>query len=343
MARTLAKLMVAGALAMLLAGCGGGGGLLALLGLIQVGDVVGNVKELIEGNEPSQLDVYLDGQLLPVTPNANGVLRLNGLPEGQHLLQVIAPSRERGAVTIVTVSADSQLQLDELPSTVGGRIRGTVRLQDAGGALRPARRVPVYAIPGGASLVGSGAPLVAVPPTTTHYVAFTNDNGEFSLDAVAPGDYLVTTAVAGHATDVQLVQRLAERQTLRNLDLTLVADSGDAGTVFGNVEGQLGGGGTQTLGGASLRATPGTPFRPTVDQDAIDRIATAAGASLRQSPWFNWRVLSTLTDSGGSYRLPLPAGSARVACFAYNYRPGYLDTTVIAGVDRRLDFAVQRN
>lgn len=342
MLRTIARLMAAGALVALLAGCGGTG-LLTLLGLIQVGDVIGDVEDLIGGDEPTQFDVYLDGQLLPVTPNASGDLRLNNLPEGRHLLQVIAPSRERGAVTIVNINPNSELRLDNLVSVVGGRIRGKVQLEDVGGALRPARRVPVYAIPGGANLVAAGAVLVIVPPTSTHYIAFTNDLGEYSLDAIAPGDYLVTTAVAGRETDVQLVEGLVERQTLRNLDLTLVADDGDGGTVSGNVEGQLSGGGTQTLGGASLRATPGTPFRPAVDQDAIDRVAAASGATLRQSPWFEWRVLSTLADSGGSYLLALPPGAARVACFAYFYRPGYLDTTVTAGVDRRLEFALQRN
>lgn len=337
-----ARLMVAGVLAVLLTGCGGAG-LLALLGLIQVGSLIGQVRDVIGGDDPDQFDVYLDGQLLPVTPNDNGVLRLNNLPEGRHLLQMIAPSRERGAVTSVTISPNSELRLDNLVSVVGGRIRGRVVLRDAVGAERAAVRVPVYAIPGGASNVAVGAPLVQIPPAGTHYVAFTDGLGNFSLDAVAPGDYLVTAAVAGYDTDALLVQALAERQTLREMDLTLVADGGQAGAVSGNVEGQLGGGGTQSLGGAGLRATPGTPFRPAVDQDAVDRIAAESGAALRASPWFEWRVLSTLADSGGSYLLPLPAGTARVACFAYNYRPGYLDTAITAGTDRRLDFTLQRN
>jgi len=342
MLHRLAKLMTAGVLAVLLTGCGGAG-LLALLGLIQVGDIIGQVGDVIGGDDPDQLDVYLDGQLLPVTPNDNGVLRLNNLPEGRHLLQMIAPSRERGAVTTVNVNPNSELRLDNLVSVVGGRIRGQVLLEDAVGAQRAAVRVSVYAIPGGASNVGTGAVLVQIPPAGTHYVAFTDGLGNFSLDAVAPGDYLVTAAVAGHDTDALLVQALAERQTLRNMDLTLVANGGAAGAVFGNVEGELGGGGTQSLGGAGLRATPGTPFRPAVAQSAVDRIATESGAALRASPWFEWRVLSTLGDGGGSYRLSLPAGSARVACFVYGYRPGYLDATATAGVDRRLNFTLQRN
>lgn len=341
MVRTLLKLLAAGALLALLAGCGGSS-LLALLGLIQVGDLIGNVEDLIGGDDPQQMDVYLDGQLLPVTPNSNGVLRLNGLPEGRHLLQVIAPSRERGAVATVNVTPNSELRLDNLPSAVGGRIRGQVVLEDTEGAQRPAVRVPVYAIPGGAANVGAGAPLVRIPPEGTHYVVFTDGLGNFSIDAVAPGDYLVTAAVPGYAGDVLLVQALGERQTLRDMDLTLVADGGQAGAVFGNVEGQLGGG-TQSLGGASVRATPDTPFRPALSRDTIDRIAAQANSALRASPWFEWRVLSALADNGGSYRLDLPPGSARVAAFAYGYRPGYVDTTVTAGVERRLDLTLQRN
>ncbi|MGD9497892.1 MAG: hypothetical protein AB7Y46_16435, partial [Armatimonadota bacterium] len=150
MVRRLPVLIAAALVTMLLVGCGGGGLLGALLGLIAVGDVVGDLSDLMGGEDPHELDVYLDGQLLPVHPDAGGVLRLRGLPEGQHLLQAIASSRYRGAIVLIDVEPNADLRLGALQSQVGGRIRGTVMVESAQGSELPASRVAVYAIPGGA-------------------------------------------------------------------------------------------------------------------------------------------------------------------------------------------------
>ncbi len=333
------KLLVVSTIAVILAGCAGGG-LLALLGLIAVGNVVTEVTDLIGGNDPDELDVYLDGQLLPEHPDSSGDLRLQGLPEGRHLLQVIAPNRHDGAVALVTVDPDASLQLGDLDSEEGGRIRGRVTVQDAGGPARAAVRVPVYAIPGGAALVATGASRVDVPPDGTHFVAFTDGNGNFSLDAVAPGDYLVTAAVAGYDADARLVEGLSAGQVVRDQDLTLAADGIATGSARGVVAGEVGGG-TQSLPGAALRADLPAAFEPAVPQDVIDRIAAESGSALRASPWFRWQVLSTLTDAGGSWSLRLPVGTSRISCFAYAYRPGFLDVPVAAGATSQTDFTLQ--
>jgi len=340
MIRRACKLLVVPTIAIILGGCAGGG-LLALLGLIAVGNVVTDVTDLLSGNAPDELDVYLDGQLLPEHPDNDGDLALEGLPEGRHLLQIIAPNRHDGAVALVNVDPDASLQLGDLDSEEGGRIRGRVTVQDAGGPARAAVRTPVYAIPGGASLVATGAALVEVPPNGTHFIAFTDGNGNFSLDAVAPGDYLVTAAVAGYDADARLVEGLSAGQVVRDQDLALAADGVATGSAGGVAAGEVGGG-TQSLPGAALRADlPGT-FEPDVPQDVIDRIAAESGAGLRASPWFRWQILSTLTDAGGSWSLRLPVGTSRISCFAYGYRPGFLDVPVAAGAHSRTDFTLER-
>jgi len=340
MVRRALKLLAVPTIAIILGGCAGGG-LLALLGLIAVGNVVTEVTDLIGGNAPDELDVYLDGQLLPVHPDSSGDLHLQGLPEGGHLLQIIAPNRLDGAVSLVTVDPDASLQLGDLDSQRGGRIRGRLTVQDAGGPARAAVRSPVYAIPGGAALVATGASRVEVPPNGTHFVAFTDGNGNFSLDAVAPGYYLVTAAVAGYDADARLVEGLSAGQVVSGQDLALAADGIATGSASGVVAGEVGGG-TQSLPGAAVRGDVPTAFAPDVPQAVIDRIATQAGAGLRSSPWFRWQILSTLADAGGSWSLALPTGTSRISAFAYDYRPGFLDVAVTAGANSRTDFALQR-
>ncbi len=340
MTARLPRLLVVAVLVTLLAGCGGGGLFGALLGLVAVGNVIGELGNLIGGDDPDEFDVYLDGQLLPEHPDGGGNLHLRGLPEGRHLLQIIAPSRYRGAVSLITVDPDTDLPLNNLQHQVGGRIRGTVTVQETGGATRAAARVPVYAIPGGAQAASIGAPIVQVPPDGTYYVMYTDGNGQFSLDAGATGDYLVTAVVAGCDADARLVQGLGERQTLRDMDLTRVADGVATGIVRGAANEQVAGG-TQSLAGASLRAGLQLGLLPDVPQATIDRIAAASGVALRPSPWFQWHVLSTLSDAGGTYVLDLPAGNSRITCFAYDHQPGYRDAVVVNAADLRVDFTLQ--
>ncbi|MGD9495950.1 MAG: carboxypeptidase-like regulatory domain-containing protein, partial [Armatimonadota bacterium] len=262
------------------------------------------------------------------------------LPEGQHLLQAIASSRYRGAIVLIDMEPNADRRLGALQSQVGGRIRGTVMVESAQGSELPASRVAVYAIPGGAQAVAAGGPIIDLPPEGTHYVSFTDGAGQFSLDALAPGDYLVTAAVAGCATDAQLVAQLGERQTVSGVDLTLAAGGESTGTVRGTVRGQIGGG-TQSLPGAIVRAELTVRLAPTVPEETIDRIAAQAGTPLRPSPWFRWQVLSTLTDAGGSYTLSLPVGTGRITCFTYDYRPAYQDVTISTGADTHASFTLQ--
>jgi len=324
-----------------LVGCGGG--LLgALLGLIALGGVAGDVTDLFDnGDDPAQFRVLMDGQLLPVTPGATGALTLTGLPEGRHLLQVVNPNRVVGALRIINVDANATVDLGDLTAVHGGRIVGTVRAETPGGGWLPARRVLVVALAGGAAVVDSThASPVNLPPAATYYAGYTDGNGDFSLDAVEPGDYLITAAVAGHKADAWLVQGLSAGQGISNVILDLAADPEDSvGTVAGLVSGSISGG-SQSLPNAALSVAPAQGFTPRVPTEVRDRIAQQSGASLMSARWFTWNRLSALTDAGGSYQLPSPPGSTRLRCFAYGYQAQYQDIQVLDGQTTTASFTL---
>lgn len=333
-----ARVTAIAVITVILAGCGGGG-LAALLGLVSIGDAVGDIQDLFEGDSDDEADVLLDGQVIRTVDRGTDTLRLRGLPEGRHLLQIVATDY-RGILRVINVDADSDLQLGQLQAEDGGQVRGQVMLREGDGSTRPAVRVAVYAIPGGAANVAAGQSATALPPAGTHYVAYTDGNGRYSLSAMTPGDYLVTAAVAGYMADVQLIEGLQVGQRQGNKDLELLADSSvQTGLAVGVVQGQAGGGAV-SLSSASLRARLDTAYAPGIPQATISRIANRSGVSLRAAPWFRWTVLSTLADAGGSYELPLPPGTPRIDAFSYGYQPAFLEPTINAGVTTQADFTL---
>jgi len=336
MKRWTALFVGAALVVLLMAGCGAAGLIGLLMTLIQAGDAITQVDELLGGDDPETLTVYLDGQELPVVPADNGSLVLSGLPEGRHLLQLVADNRFRGAVSNIDVVADARVNIPEQTPIIGGRIRGMVELGST-----PARRAMVVAIPGGAASVekAKAAP-IGIPPTGTYYAGFTDANGAYSLDAVEPGDYLVTAAVAGYMADVKLVNIPAPRRTL-DINLTLERNVGSPfGTLNGAVRGTILGG-TQSLANARITAVRGVAYEPVVPETVIDTIGAASGLELSDSPWFRWTELATLTDAGGGYQLRAAPGATRLDCFAYDYRPGFKNVQVANGVNTTTEFDLQ--
>jgi len=340
MRQRLTRIGAIAGLALILAGCAGGG-VAALLGLISIGGAVGQIENLFTGiTGDEQADVLMDGQVIRTVDRGTNDLRLRGLPQGRHLLQIVATDF-RGIVRLITVEADSDLQLGQLQAEDGGQVRGSVTVRGSDGSIRAAVRVPVYAILDGAANVAAGQPVMTIPPADTHFVAYTDGNGDYRLSALTPGDYLVTAAIGGHLADVQLVEGLQAQQRRRNINLELIADPGAAaGRAAGVVSGRASGG-TVSLGGASLRARLDAGYAPGIPQDSITRIATLHGGALRDAPWFRWTVLSTLADAGGSYELPLPPGTPRIDCFAYGYQPAFREPAITASVTTTVDFTLE--
>ncbi len=135
MKRLIALITGATLVTILMTGCGAAGLLGLLLTLVQAGDAITQVEDLLGGDAPETLTVYLDGQVLPVVPSDTGSLVLSGLPEGRHLLQLVARNRFRGAVSNIDVLADARVNIPDQTAIVGGRITGKVELGST-----PARR-----------------------------------------------------------------------------------------------------------------------------------------------------------------------------------------------------------
>ncbi|MFW5866595.1 MAG: carboxypeptidase-like regulatory domain-containing protein [Armatimonadota bacterium] len=240
------------------------------------------------------------------------------------------------------MDAGSDVQLGELQAQDGGLVSGRVTLKGSDNSTRAAVRVPVYAIPDGAAGLAAGSPVTNLPPATTHYVTYTDGNGEYEISAMAPGEYLVTAAVAGYMADVQFIDGLTIEQRQRNKHLELIDDDVAAGVAAGVVLGQTNGG-SSSLGGAGLRARLDTGYAPDIPQATIDRIEDASGSVLRDAPWFRWQVLSTLADAGGSYQLRLPPGTPRIDGFVYGYQPAFREPVITADATTQTDFTLEQN
>ncbi|MFW6156365.1 MAG: carboxypeptidase-like regulatory domain-containing protein [Armatimonadota bacterium] len=316
-------------------GCAGGG-IGTILDLVGIGSAVGQINDLFNGGSDDRAEVLLDGQVIRTVDRGTSTLRLQGIPEGRHLLQIVSGDF-RGILRLITVDPDADVQLGQLQAEDGGMVRGNVTLRGGDGSTRAAVRVPVYAIPGGTSLVAEGQQTITLPPAGTHYVTYTDGNGDYVISAMAPEDYLVTATVAGYMADVQLIESLRVEQRQGNRNLELITDDVAVGRAVGVVQGRTAGG-ASSLGGASLRAS--TSYSPDIPQDTIDRIANQHGGDLRAAPWFRWRVLSTLADAGGSYQLPLPPGTPRINAFAYGYQPAFRDEAITAGSTAQADFTL---
>lgn len=338
MKQRTARFTTIAVITVVLAGCGGGVGM--LLGLVGIGSVAGQISGLFTGDSDDQADVMLNGQVIRTVNRGTSTLRLQGIPEGRHVLQIVS-SDFRGVLRLINVDAGADVQLGQLQADDGGMVRGKVTLRESDGSTRAAVRVPVYAIPGGSSLVASGRSVITLPPASTHYVTYTDGNGDYQINAMTAGDYLITATVAGYMADVQLIEGLQPEQRQRNRNLELNAADAAAGRAVGVVLGRMNGG-SSSLGGASLRARLATAYAPGIPQETIDRIAARHGGALRAAPWFQWRVLSTLTDPGGSYQLALPPGTHRVDAFAYDHQPAFREPGITAGVATPADFTLDR-
>lgn len=323
MKQGLPKLVAVIVISLALAGCSGGLGVGTLLGLVDVGEIVAGIGAGLFGpGQPSTAQVYLDGQPIREISAGDTEVALTDIPAGDHRLHVVVSARN-GATSIINLEPGRTVSAP-LTAYAGGRITGTVTLQDGEAGAVAAERVMVYAIPGGGQLLLDGG-TVALPGDMPPYAAFTSTTGAYDLSALEPGSYLVIAAVAGYMTDLHLVE-LSAGQTRSNVDLVLRRDGSlQPGRVSGIVRSTAGIG----LANGSVRAHLANGYQPAIPQEAVDRIAEATG--ITELPVFRFEVLSTLTAPDGRYRLPLMAGSPELHGFVFGNRPAMQEVNVVAG------------
>jgi hypothetical protein len=296
--------------------------------------------------------------------DANGSYQVRGLPAGPYL--VIA--RDHGfqlATQSVTVVAGQRVEADfsltAVPGT--GTVAGNVTTTENGQTV-PARDALVLLSnqvapppPPPVSPPGTPVPVAAsnaaddsgdalttsqvvteLPPVPSTgpailfqpLFAWTNSQGYFELDGVAPGTYSLFVVKLGDTTVSQSVQVVAD-QTV-DLSVTLVQNTGQ-------ITGQVTGANTgQPLARAGVLAQlAGDPFGPPVP--GVFNGPSVGGSSPPSIAIFPPLRRFALTDSSGNYGIPLLfPGNYEVSAFKPEFTESSQSATVSAAQSTTVNF-----
>ncbi len=359
---------VAALLPLLIVGCGGGGSgggeqQGGASDESQMVTVQGSVD--LGGVDPDETQLLLDGRPLDVEIDEDGNFVVPGIPEGEHVLQVVTRDGMRGgAVRFVArpglhVRLEQPIDLEATGQIVGivvkrdgdveERVAGVevvarsdlvwIQVPDGRRALRPRRA--------GASEDGDEASLIFPPPPDIEgntYSAFTDEDGTYQIKGVEPGAYLVTCALAGYEPAQAWVYVEANRTAVADLVLVPAVEPGVA-TLTGTVSGRSSEGEVKPLEGAEVLVTLDTPWRPPRRGPRPIPVvgilpAHEHGEDVVEGPDVAFREFRTLTDANGHYTLNVPAGHATVLVWAEGYATAMKRTTLQAGATVVLDFVL---
>jgi hypothetical protein len=306
----LAAVAVVGALA----GCGGSGG---------------------SGNP---FEILLDGFPVATADKANPQVTVRGILEADYLLTVAQQPRPTlGLHTVVHVVPGQSVDLRTINPFQGAVLRGTVRRDDSSGPLLGNTRV--VAVKDAAELLDGGSGPLTLPPEVgsglTCVAGYTDSAGEFVMGPMEYGEYLVTAALPGYASDVTWVRLTSSADG--NASLVLTADAGlTTGAVRGTVIARSG----ATIAEPIITARPATAFEPTITPSTRTRVATNSGHSLPAGSWFAWRSLTGTASTAGVYLMDLPEGTQALDAFKIGWRAQTANVTITAGGLATQDFSL---
>jgi hypothetical protein len=308
-------------LTVLLTGCGGT--LALLFKLVSVGQIVGNVTDLVDrfGKSSTEYAVFFDGFPLGQRPDNTGRLDLRGLPAGKHLISVIDGDYRTGFHQTVDITpGDDGLQLSGYNPVQGAVISGRVERETSGGGRSQVAHTLVVAIFNGASMLqNSGGSIISIPPpdeSVEYIMGYTDSTGTYRLGPAKYGSWLVTTTLPGHYGDARVVVTSGGGDS-RNQNLMLTAQQANpVGTIMGSVTRSA----TQGIADALVYTQLQEPYRVQVTSQCAAEVANDSGFALIQQPWFAWTVLGTVTDQSGAYSLSSRMGRQTVTAFKYGYR-----------------------
>ncbi|MGD9518087.1 MAG: carboxypeptidase-like regulatory domain-containing protein [Armatimonadota bacterium] len=330
----------------LLAGCGGGNGVIRRgQNPTPGGTLEGQVD--LAGEDPTDYEVMVDGRVVQTTITANGGFTVNGVPAGEHTVDVVRKDGMASGRVVVDVDPDDPTIIPEPIKLEGaGQIVGFV-VKVVGGVEQPAAGVEVVArsdlawimtdegltvAPADADEPGA---LIYPPPEGAQYSAFTEEDGSYQMKGVAPGGYFVAAAVPGFTPGEAYVWVEANRTAAADLVLYEAVEAG-VGTVKGTVLGETATGSTEPLLGAEVVITTGDvwyaeplpePVRLSGPLPAgVKGMATEDDSFV--SPSISWGEFRTLTDRAGTYTLNVPSGYASMSVWLENYEGDYRDIQV---------------
>ncbi len=329
-----------------LAGCGGGSGV-SKRGQTptQAGTLQGQVD--LAGGDPTDYQVMVDGREVQASIAPDGRFTVNGVPAGEHTVDVVRKDGMEGGRAIVDVDPDEPTTIPEPIRLEGaGQIVGFV-VKVGNGVEEPLPGVEVVArsdlvwimTDEGATVAPSDAnepgALIYPPPEGAQYSAFTEEDGSYRMKGVAPGGYFVAAAVPGFTPGEAYVWVEANRTAAADLVLREAIEAG-VGTVKGAVLGETATGSTEPLLGAEVVITTGDVWEAQPLSEPV-RLSGPIPASANGdapsddsfiAPPIAWGEFRTLTDRAGAYGLNVPSGYASMSVWLENYEGDYREIQV---------------
>lgn len=330
----LAVALLAGC--MVLAGCGGSS--TAPPPPPGSGTISGQVLNV---QDPSNLQVQLDGLQLEVAPDSEGNFSIPNVPPGDHVISFLDPTTNTGAHLSVDVGSGQTTDVGDVTLAFGGMIAGIVSQVDEAGNLLPLAGVEVVAesieYPIMETEPRQESPL---PVPSLRLVAFTVEDGSYTMRAVPSGNYQVSVVVPGLEAAIQWIWVEVGRTTPCDFILRPSFEPG-VGTVQGTVTAaDAAGANGQPVVGALVSIYSQFPYYPIVSPETIAEAARRGRQGAIAPPYWDWRVFSTLTDDQGHYSLNVPAGYQTVEVYAEGYEWTSQSIQVVADETITVDFVL---
>jgi hypothetical protein len=326
---------VAGLALLVAGGCGGSS---VTPGSSTAGTITGRVTN---AQNPSSLQVSLDGQQLEVTPDAQGNFTIPNIPPGEYVVSVLDPATNSGAHLNVAVGSGQTANVGDVTLSFGGQITGIVSQVDANGVLQPMASVEVVAESVDVSTIGAAAGQEPPSPAPSlRLVAYTGEDGSYVMRAVPQGEYQVSVVVPGFEAAVQWVWAEVGHTTPCDFILRPSFEPG-VGAVQGTVTaGSASADAGQPIVGALVSIYSQSPYTPVVPPEVIAQAASKGRQGMVSPPNFEWTVFTTLTDKEGHYSLNVPAGYQTIEVYAEGYEWVSQPIKVIADQTLTVDFAL---
>lgn len=338
--------LIAVAIAVTIAGCGGGGEQIApppqnttsIEGQV---DVQGSVAEY---------DLLLDGQPVPGALTADGNYTIENVTPGEHRVAVVSRDGMEGGYATVQVRDGERARAPRIVPELGGQIVGIVTVVEDG-VMRALEGVEITAQPaimlldrpaqGGPD---ADRPVIYPPPDDLpSFSTFTDADGSFMVRAVPQGEYTVSVAEPSMEGTWQWVWVEAGHTAVADFTLRPVIEPG-IGTVRGRVLATQGGL-TAPAMGARVTITsdtwwgpigpPEVPPEPPLPMNDSEGGRSGAGAPPAPDadaiapPYYN--SVSTLTNQNGEYELNAPSGYASIEVYMPGWAPVWEQIRIMPG------------
>lgn len=270
-----------------------------------------------------------------------GSYTVSGLPAGDYVVTVDKEGFESASLS-VTVNARAtstgDVALVPVSPAETGSVEGIVFVRNADGTTTPLAGVLVRLADLGDPYILEPLPLRAAPPSRgvddswtppspyRDYCAFTDENGEYSIEGVPAGHYLAVAVRPGFEPERKEVD-VVSGETV-TVDFLLTAERPRFGTVEGTV--------TDSVTGKPI---PGALVVAVVDFiTPCLQLPGGCGGMIYPDPCVS--LMKTMTDADGHYRLLVPGFVTKIGFSKQGYQAQEVDVEVVLGGTVTLDVSL---